>query len=75
MFYSAPPYSDLIFQDAAQQLKVIPESQRNYRDYLGKTFLKARALVDCRASACCITFDIFVVVLGCLVMIFGIVGR
>jgi len=50
MFYSPPPYSDLIFQDAAQQLEVIDPKKRYYRDYLGKTFLKARALVDCRAG-------------------------
>ena len=25
MFYSGPPYSDLIFQDAAQKLIVLPE--------------------------------------------------
>jgi melanoma-associated antigen p97 len=51
MFHSPPPYSDLIFQDSAQQLRVIPQEQRNYRAYLGQKFLKARALVDCRASA------------------------
>jgi len=51
MFYSPPPYSDLIFQDAAQQIQIVPEGERNYRDYLGKNFLKARALVDCYAGS------------------------
>ncbi|KAJ9586220.1 hypothetical protein L9F63_020129 [Diploptera punctata] len=51
MFYSPPPYSDLIFQDAAQQLKVIPREQRNYGAYLGKDFLRARRVVDCHAAA------------------------
>ncbi|CAL8115042.1 unnamed protein product [Orchesella dallaii] len=51
MFFSPAPYSDLIFQDAAQRLQIVPEEKRNYRDYLRKEFLKARALVDCHASA------------------------
>jgi hypothetical protein len=71
MFYSAPPYSDLIFQDAAQQLKVIPQEQRNYRDYLGKTFLKARALVDCRASAGRTSLNISIIVGFMILLLFG----
>lgn len=51
MFFSPAPYSDLIFQDAAQRLQVVPLEKRHYRDYLRKEFLKARALVDCHASA------------------------
>ena len=51
MFYSKPPYSDLIFQDAAQQIRVIPREEQNYREYLGRNFLRARALVDCRSGA------------------------
>jgi hypothetical protein len=50
MFHSPEPFSDLIFQDAAQQLQIIPENQRNYISYLGRAFLRARALVDCRAG-------------------------
>ncbi|PSN53016.1 Melanotransferrin [Blattella germanica] len=50
MFYSPPPYSDLIFQDAAQQLKVIEPEERSYGAYLGKDFLRARRVVDCHAS-------------------------
>ncbi|XP_049863001.1 melanotransferrin [Schistocerca gregaria] len=51
MFQSPPPYSDLIFQDAAQLLQVVPPSQRNYGDYLGDDFLRARRIVDCQAGA------------------------
>ena len=51
MFYSQPPYSDLIFQDATQQLMVLNYTQRNYARYLGKDFLRARRIVDCHAGA------------------------
>lgn len=51
MFYSPPPYSDLIFQDAAQQLQVIDSTYRSYGRYLGKDFLRARRVVDCHAGA------------------------
>ncbi|PNF26740.1 hypothetical protein B7P43_G01625 [Cryptotermes secundus] len=51
MFYSPPPFSDLIFQDAAQQLQVIDSSYRSYGRYLGKDFLRARRVVDCHAGA------------------------
>uniref|UniRef100_A0A1B6GPN2 Transferrin-like domain-containing protein n=1 Tax=Cuerna arida TaxID=1464854 RepID=A0A1B6GPN2_9HEMI len=50
MFYSPPPYADLIFQDAAQQLKQLEPHQRWYSDYLGKDFMRARRIVDCRAG-------------------------
>ncbi|XP_075238326.1 transferrin 2 [Lycorma delicatula] len=50
MFYSQPPYSDLIFQDAAQQLQVIKPSERHYSSYLGKDFMRARRIVDCHAG-------------------------
>lgn len=51
MFSSTPPYTDLIFQDATQQLKVIPRSKRYYSDYLGTDFMRARRIVDCHAGA------------------------
>lgn len=51
MFFSPPPYSDLIFQDAAQQLQVIDPAYRSYGRYLGKDFLRARRVVDCHAGA------------------------
>ena len=31
MFYSQPPYADLIFQDATQQLKELPREKQHYR--------------------------------------------
>lgn len=50
MFYSSPPYSDLIFQDAATQLRIIKPSERYYSSYLGKDFMRARRIVDCHAG-------------------------
>ncbi|XP_054267842.1 melanotransferrin [Macrosteles quadrilineatus] len=50
MFYSPPPYADLIFQDAAQQLAVLKPEERWYSTYLGKDFMRARRLVDCHAG-------------------------
>jgi len=50
MFYSEPPYADLIFQDAAQKIIVLPEDQRDYRSYLGKEFAKAYEEVECTGS-------------------------
>ena len=51
MFYSEPPYADLIFQDATQQLKVLEPWERHYTTYLDKEFLKAYSIVDCRSKA------------------------
>ncbi|CAL7939253.1 unnamed protein product [Xylocopa violacea] len=51
MFYSQPPYSDLIFQDATQQLVVIPPEKREFSAYLGPDFMRARRIVDCKAGA------------------------
>ncbi|XP_031831922.2 transferrin 2 [Nomia melanderi] len=51
MFYSKPPHSDLIFQDATQQLVVVPSEKREYSAYLGPDFMRARRIVDCNAGA------------------------
>ncbi|XP_014254557.1 melanotransferrin [Cimex lectularius] len=51
MFYSHPPYSDLIFQDASTHLHVIKPELRWYSDYLGKDFMRAKRIVDCHASS------------------------
>ncbi|XP_043490312.1 melanotransferrin [Polistes fuscatus] len=51
MFYSIPPYSDLIFQDATQQLVIIPPEKRQFSAYLGRDFMRARRIVDCNAGA------------------------
>lgn len=50
MFTSPEPYSDLIFQDATQQLAPIDSSLRRYYLWLGENFMRARRLVDCRAA-------------------------
>ncbi|XP_019887469.2 melanotransferrin [Ooceraea biroi] len=59
MYYSQPPYSDLIFQDATQQLIVIPPEKREYSAYLGQDFMRARRIVDCNAGASAISYSIF----------------
>lgn len=51
MFYSMPPYHDLIFQDATQQLRAVPLSHRRYDLYLGGDFLRAKRITDCDAGA------------------------
>ncbi|XP_066595955.1 transferrin 2 [Prorops nasuta] len=58
MFYSAPPYADLIFQDAAQQLVIIPPEKRNFRDYLGSDFMRAKRIVDCHAGAAALQYSL-----------------
>lgn len=50
MFTSPEPYSDLIFQDATQQLAPIDSSLRHYSEWLGDNFMRARRIVDCRAT-------------------------
>merc|ERR1711902_488885 len=50
MFYSQPPYADLIFQDATQQLKELPREKQHYRSYLDRVFLKAYSVVECRSE-------------------------
>lgn len=51
MFYSDNPYADLIFQDATQQLIVLPEEERHYTRYLDREFLEAYEVVECRSKA------------------------
>ncbi|XP_026287309.1 uncharacterized protein LOC113212723 [Frankliniella occidentalis] len=72
MFYSQPPYSDLIFQDATQQLLVLNYSQRHYASYVGKDFLRARRIVDCHAGAKSITSHTVSIILSmALALIFS----
>lgn len=59
MFYSQPPYSDLIFQDATQQLVIIPPEKREFSAYLGPDFMRARRIVDCNAGASAIEYSAF----------------
>jgi hypothetical protein len=67
MFYSPPPYSDLIFQDAAQQLMILKPEERHFRSYLGRDFLRARAIVDCHAGSAAIASSL-VLLLGSTAM-------
>ncbi|XP_018392725.1 PREDICTED: melanotransferrin [Cyphomyrmex costatus] len=63
MYYSRPPYSDLIFQDATQQLVVIPSDKREYSKYLGPDFMRARRIVDCNAGASAISYSLFATII------------
>lgn len=58
MFYSPPPYHDLIFQDATQQLRPIPTTKRRYDVYLGGDFMRAKRITDCDAGAMSHKFSI-----------------
>ncbi|ENN78052.1 hypothetical protein YQE_05488, partial [Dendroctonus ponderosae] len=69
MFMSDPPHSDLIFQDATTQLKVIPASQRYYSVYLGSDFMRARRIVDCNAGSGSIFATIALTILSCALLI------
>lgn len=51
MYYSVPPYHDLIFQDATRRLNVIDPSERRWDLYVGKDFLRARRITDCFSTA------------------------
>ena len=62
MFYSQPPYADLIFQDATQQLIVLPEEERDYTQYLDREFLKAYEVVECRSAASVLACNALVVI-------------
>ncbi|XP_020296181.1 melanotransferrin [Pseudomyrmex gracilis] len=72
MYYSIPPYSDLIFQDATQQLKVIPPEKREYSVYLGQDFMRARRIVDCNAGAAALSYSLFAtIVMIAFTFVFG----
>lgn len=60
MFYSVPPYHDLIFQDATRQLQVIPPEKRRYDLYLGGDFMRARRITDCESGAKRMKFSVVV---------------
>lgn len=57
MFYSYPPYHDLIFQDATRQLRVIKPEDRRYDKYVGKDFMRARRITDCLAGGSQVTIN------------------
>lgn len=72
MFSSDPRYPDQIFQDATQLLQVVPKAKRNYKEYLGKEFLRVMEHTDCTASASLLThsylFTVFVLLVFKLVV-------
>ncbi|CAB3258368.1 unnamed protein product [Arctia plantaginis] len=49
MFYSQPPYSDLIFSDVAVRLKPIPHSKRSADIIAGPALIRAARIVSCDA--------------------------
>lgn len=49
MFYSQPPYADLIFSDAAVRLKPLPHSKRSAETIAGPALLRAARIVSCDA--------------------------
>ncbi|CAH2096997.1 unnamed protein product [Euphydryas editha] len=49
MFYSQPPYADLIFSDAAVRLKPLPHSERSAEIVAGKALIRAARIVSCDA--------------------------
>jgi hypothetical protein len=51
MFYSEPPYADLIFQDATQKIIILEGEDLDYRHYLGPEFVRAVEEVECFRSA------------------------
>lgn len=63
MFYSLPPYHDLIFQDATRQLQIIPHDKRRYDLYLGGDFMRAKRITDCDAGAANVQISISSVIL------------
>lgn len=58
MFYSPPPYHDLIFQDATRQLQIVPPESRRYDLYLGNDFMRAKRITDCQAGASAISISL-----------------
>lgn len=62
MFFSPPPYYDLIFQDATRQLQVIPNSQRRYDLYLGSDFMRAKRITDCTAGTSSRQFSLILLI-------------
>lgn len=70
MFYSLPPFYDLIFQDATQQLRSIPPEQRRYDLYLGGDFMRAKRITDCDAGAAAHKYAVTLAVIVPLIVTF-----
>ncbi|XP_058831146.1 transferrin 2 isoform X1 [Topomyia yanbarensis] len=63
LFYSNPPYHDLIFSDATRELRLIPGNIRWFDAYLGPDFLRARRITDCHAGATSLKLSMLNVIL------------
>uniref|UniRef100_A0A182T7Y7 Transferrin-like domain-containing protein n=1 Tax=Anopheles maculatus TaxID=74869 RepID=A0A182T7Y7_9DIPT len=59
MFYSIPPYHDLIFSDATRGLRVVDSDKRWFDAYLGPNFMRARRITDCHAGASSLQISAF----------------
>uniref|UniRef100_A0A182HQQ4 Transferrin-like domain-containing protein n=1 Tax=Anopheles arabiensis TaxID=7173 RepID=A0A182HQQ4_ANOAR len=59
MFYSIPPYHDLIFSDATRGLRVVDSDKRWFDAYLGPNFMRARRITDCHAGASSLKISAF----------------
>ena len=73
MFFSQPPFSDLIFQDATQQLAIIPPEKREFSAYLGPDFMRARRIVDCTAGSSAAEYSLFGT--AAMILLTIIIGR
>ncbi|KAK3866185.1 hypothetical protein Pcinc_028259 [Petrolisthes cinctipes] len=70
MFHSQEPYSDLIFQDATQQLVPLEPEEQHYHPYLGLEFLNARYEVDCAAGCSKLSLSFILLTLAALIITF-----
>ncbi|XP_053683147.1 melanotransferrin isoform X1 [Sabethes cyaneus] len=70
LFYSNPPYYDLIFSDATRELRLIPGDKRWFDAYLGPDFMRARRITDCHAGASSLKYSILTVTTVVLVSTF-----
>uniref|UniRef100_A0A182N1U8 Transferrin-like domain-containing protein n=1 Tax=Anopheles dirus TaxID=7168 RepID=A0A182N1U8_9DIPT len=59
MFFSIPPYHDLIFSDATRGLRVVDSDKRWFDAYLGPNFMRARRITDCHAGANSLSISAF----------------
>ncbi|XP_076364560.1 LOW QUALITY PROTEIN: transferrin 2-like [Tachypleus tridentatus] len=70
MFVSELGHSDLIFQDATQQLKEIPIDQRDIDLYLGNDFVQSMKIVDCTAGSSSTVSNLWMYFLAILSLLF-----
>lgn len=68
MFYSVPPFHDLIFQDSTRQLRVIEPSKRRWDIYVGADFLRARRITDCDSGSSYIRINNIVLTIASIII-------